>query len=237
MSSNASRLVTHARRCLRRDKKNTHRLNVFECLSVWLTNCLSVCASLACLRVDCLLPCLVFPCERGAVGTGRRADVGGELQQRGGGAGEDAHVVAVCLLPTPRQGRAPPFPMHPLPSTSTSILNLHLYPGPPTLRSTSTSNLGPHLGSKLRRYPQTLARPSTSTSTLNLHLYPQPSPLPSTSTSTLKPHLYSQPPPLPSTPTSTLNPHLYPQPPPHFRLLRILTGCHAGQGSPERRLR
>ena len=99
--------------------------------------------------MDFLLLCLVFRSKRGAVGTGRRADVGGELQQRGGGGGGDVHVVAVLL-----------------PSTSTR------YPRPPQLRSTSTSDLGPHLGSKLHRYPQTLALPSPSTSTQDLLIHP-----------------------------------------------------------------
>ena len=92
-----------------------------------------------------LLLSLVFHSKRGAVGTGRRADVGGELQQRGGGDGEDVHVIAVCLLPTRREGRAPPFPIHPLPSASASTLDLHLCPQPSLLPSTSTSALNLHL--------------------------------------------------------------------------------------------
>ena len=41
-----------------------------------------------------------------------------ELQQRDGGDGEAVHVIAVCLLRTRREGRAPPFPTHPLTSGS-----------------------------------------------------------------------------------------------------------------------
>ena len=148
MASEASPLANAPGNCAPRNQrrnKSTQCLKIFECLIACLTECPSVCASLECLSVVCLLLCLVFPSERGAVGTSRRADVGGELQQRGGGAGEDVHVIAVCLLPTRREGRAPPFPIHPLPSTSASIRKLHLYPRPPPLRSTSTSTLRPHL--------------------------------------------------------------------------------------------
>ena len=87
-----------------------------------------------------------------------------ELQQRDGGDGEAVHVIAVCLLPTRREGRALPFPIHPRPSASTSTLDLHLYPQPSPLHSDSTITLNPHL------YPLPPPLPPTCPSTLNLHL-------------------------------------------------------------------
>ena len=125
--------------CQRRDKKNithtriTQRLNVFECLIDGRADCLSVCASLECLSVDFLLLCLVLHSKSGAVGTSRRADARGESQQRGGGDGEGVHVIAVCWLPTRRQGQA-----HPL-SHSFTTLNIHIYPQPFLLSTDSTS--------------------------------------------------------------------------------------------------
>ena len=113
--------------------------------------------------------CLVFPCERGAVGTGRRADVGGELQQRGASDGGDVHVIAVCWLPTRRQRQAHPLlRIRSLPSTFTSTLNLHLYPQPPPLPSTLTSSLN------LPFYPPPQLLPPISTSVLHIHLHPRP---------------------------------------------------------------